>query len=147
MASKSFSFRLITPLGKLLDTQVESVRFPGHDGLVGILANRAPLVMKLGAGPLNVDFAAGAAGAVGGGSKLFYIEAGFAHMVANKLTVLTAKAVAQEDLSESAAASELAAAKSEKASKGETAAERHRTRVEQARAKLAVARSASGKAI
>jgi|GEM_PF-272090 len=147
MASKSFSFRLVTPQGKLLDTQVESVRFPGHDGLVGILANRAPLVMKLGAGPLNVEFAAGAAGAVGGGSKLFYIESGFAQMVANKLTVLTAKAVAQEDLSESAAAGELAAAKLQQAGKGEIAVERHRVRVEHAKAKLAVARSAAGKGI
>lgn len=143
MAGKTFQFRLITPLGKLLDTQAESVQFPAHDGLVGILANRAPLVMKLGHGALRVDF--GGPGA-NGGSKVFYIEDGFAQMVANKLTVLTTKATGSEDLTEASVQAELTQmAGRPAAERGEAA--RQRESLTKLKSKLAVAKSLRGKGI
>lgn len=143
MAGKTFSFRLVTPLGKLLDTQVEAVQFPAHDGLVGILANRAPLVMKLGFGPLRVDFAPG--GAQGqSGSKTYFIEDGFAQMVANKLTVLTPKATTVEDLTEASVAAELKVIESQ-APTDEAGKQRQREAITHSKTKLAAAKALRSK--
>ncbi len=143
MAGKTFSFRLVTPSGKLLDTQVEAVQFPAHDGLVGVLAGRAPLVMKLGYGPLRVDFAAG--GAAGqSGTKTYFIEDGFAQMVANKLTVLTPKATTSEDLTEASVAAELKAIEAQSPT-DEAGKSRQRQAVTHAKTKLAAAKTIRSK--
>lgn len=135
MAQKPFAIRLITPAGKLMDGQATYASIPAHDGLIGFEADRAPIVFKLGLGQLRIDFAEAAkAGGVGGGSRTYLVEDGFAQMVANKLTVLTTKAWAADELVESDAAAELQTAKSSRDK-------------DRARAKLALARSAAGKGI
>ena len=64
--------------------------FSAHDGQIGILHNRAPLLCKLGIGELRLDAV--------GGLRRFFIDGGFAQMVRNNLIVLTQQAVAAEDL-------------------------------------------------
>ena len=135
--SKSFAIRLITPAGKLLDGQATQAIIPAHDGEMGFLADRAPIVMKLGLGQMRVDFAPPTAGdpkSVGNGSRTYLIEEGFAQMVSNRLTVLTTKAWAADEIVMAEAEKELKAA----------ASQRDRDR---ANAKLKLAKAASGKGI
>lgn len=144
MADKSFQFRLITPQGKLLDAPARAVVLPQHDGSSGQLPDHAAFVVKLGLGELRVDFAADK-----GGSRVYLIEDGFAQMVGNKLTVLTTRAFAAEEITEQAAQAELAGAEARRPAKAFDAAEtlqiqRDRDR---ARAKLRLARSRAGKGI
>ena len=90
MAGKTFAFRLITPQGKLLETQAVSAVLPAHDGELGVLPDRAAMVIKLGKGSLRVQ-AADERGTPGA-TKQFTLQEGFAQMVNNKLTVLSTKA-------------------------------------------------------
>lgn len=78
---KTLQVSVVTPEGSVLDTEARSVVFPAHDGEMGILPNRAPLLAKLGIGLLKVDT---------GSEKLrYYVEGGFAQVVDNKLAILT----------------------------------------------------------
>ena len=52
------------------------------------MTDRAPLLVKLAAGPCAVDLASGQ-------SRTFNIDGGIAQMKSNNLTVLTKKAVSQ----------------------------------------------------
>jgi F-type H+-transporting ATPase subunit epsilon len=61
-----------------------------HDGLVGILTNRAPLLTQLGIGPLKVE--------TGAETHLLMIDGGFAQMVDNKLTLLTEQATRASEI-------------------------------------------------
>ncbi|MFN0011120.1 MAG: FoF1 ATP synthase subunit delta/epsilon [Phycisphaerales bacterium] len=130
MAGKTFEFRLITPQGKLMETQALSAVIPAHDGQLGVLPDRAAMVVKLGMGELTVR-------AADDKSRAFMIEEGFAQMVNNKLTVLSTRAAGLETLVESEAQSEL-----QKAEAGGTQRDKDRARV-----KVRLARSAAGKGI
>ena len=46
--------RVLTPNGLLLEREAVSVRFPAHDGLMGILPGHAPLIATVGKGSLAV---------------------------------------------------------------------------------------------
>ncbi len=78
----SFQCTIVTPEQQALDEPVEQAIIPAHDGLIGILTDRAPLLARLGKGPLRVDLP-------GGKQKIFQVEGGVAQMRDNKLTVLT----------------------------------------------------------
>lgn len=81
MGDKTFHCSVVTPERAVLDTDATFVAFPAHDGEIGILHNRAPLLCQLGKGTLRVE--------LGKESHRFSIEGGFAQMVDNKLTILT----------------------------------------------------------
>src|SRR5438094_9390995 len=83
----SFQIVVVTPEQQVLEETVTQAILPAHDGQVGILTNRAPLLVKLGQGPLKLDPAGG------GKSRRLYLEGGIAQMKDNKLTVLTQMAV------------------------------------------------------
>ena len=83
----SFQCIVVTPEQELLDVSARQVIFPLHDGLMGILTDHAPLLGKLGKGPLRIDPAQGA-------TQNFRIEGGVVQMKNNKLTILTQKAQA-----------------------------------------------------
>ncbi|MCA9278421.1 MAG: ATP synthase F1 subunit epsilon [Phycisphaeraceae bacterium] len=102
---KAFSIRLITPQDKLLEQEASSVVLPAWDGQIGVLPNRAPMVVKLGTGEMKVHGAG-----QHGGDRTFVVEDGFAQMVGNKLTVLANMAVAAETITETDAMAELDAA-------------------------------------
>jgi F-type H+-transporting ATPase subunit epsilon len=80
----------VTPERAVLDVEARSVVFPAHDGLVGILTNRAPLLTQLGIGPLKVE--------TGAETHLLMIDGGFAQMVDNKLTLLTEQATRASEI-------------------------------------------------
>ncbi|MBI1827554.1 MAG: ATP synthase F1 subunit epsilon [Planctomycetes bacterium] len=79
--TSTFHCAVITPERVILDCEAQSVMFPAHDGEMGILTHRAPLVCKLGVGTLRVE--------TGGQKQLFLIDGGFAQMLNNRLSILT----------------------------------------------------------
>lgn len=85
----AFQCTVVTPEQQVLDASVTQAIVPGHDGKVGILTDRAPILLKLGNGELRIDLAQGP-------KKFFKIKGGVAQMKDNKLTILTEEAVATE---------------------------------------------------
>ena len=79
---------------------------PAHDGEIGFLRDRAPIVCKLDAGSLRINTA--------GELRVLYVEGGFAEMVDNRLTILTEVAQFVDDLDRDEATANLEAAKSMK---------------------------------
>ncbi|MGH7213552.1 MAG: ATP synthase F1 subunit epsilon [Tepidisphaeraceae bacterium] len=99
----SFQCVIVTPEQQVLDEQVTQVILPAHDGLVGIMTDRAPLLAKLGLGPLRVDPASGP-------SRYFLVEGGVAQMKDNHLTILTDRAEASSEINAESARAEYAEA-------------------------------------
>ncbi|HZN63884.1 MAG TPA: ATP synthase F1 subunit epsilon, partial [Tepidisphaeraceae bacterium] len=99
----SFRCVVVTPEAQVLDESVSQAILPAHDGLVGVLTGRAPLLVKLGLGPLRVDL-------VGGQRQYFYVEGGVAQMKDNRLTVLTNEATPADEIDAEAARAEYAEA-------------------------------------
>jgi len=90
MADKSFTCSVITPEKQVYDGEVDSVVIPAHDGEIGILYNRSPLVCKLGAGSMRLGKA--------GVPEIWFIDGGFAQVIENRVIVLTQKAIRRTDL-------------------------------------------------
>jgi len=83
----AFQCDIVTPDREVFNQSVSSVVLPAHDGYVGILTGRAPLLVRLGAGRLTATLARG-------GTQILEIRGGVAQMKDNKLTVLTESAEA-----------------------------------------------------
>ena len=98
--NKTFHCQLITPEAAMVDVHAEQVVFTAHDGEVGILLNRAPLLCKLGIGEMRVTTEQG--------TQRFYVDGGFAHVIGNDVTILTERALAAEDIDPAEAEQELA---------------------------------------
>ena len=84
----TFALSIVTPEQAVLETEATYANLPAHDGQIGILQNRAPLLTKLGTGTLETRLADGK-------SRRFDVSGGFAQMRNNKLTVLCEKATEQ----------------------------------------------------
>ena len=94
---------VVTPEREVLAVQAKFVALPAYDGEMGILAHRAPLLAKLGAGMLRVEEASGA-------KRSLFVAGGFAQMVDDKLTLLTEEAVEPEKVTVEQARESLAEA-------------------------------------
>src|SRR5215212_9737314 len=101
--SDTFHLSVITPERAVLETEATFVAFPAHDGEVGVLKNRAPLLYRLGAGLLRAETPEG--------EHRLFIDGGFAQMVENRLTILAEQARRPEDIDRAAAERALAAAR------------------------------------
>lgn len=128
----AFNCVIVTPEQQILDERVSQVILPAHDGEMGVLTGRAPILVKLGIGRLHVDPAGG------GRSSEFYVEGGVAQMKDDKLTVLTDHAVPVAELSAASARNELEHASALASDTPAAAAERARA-VERARVKQRLA--------
>jgi len=82
---------VITPEREVLTAQATSVVFPAHDGQIGILKDRAPLLCEMGTGILRVETGSGP-------PREFFVDGGFAQVLDNHVTLLTERAVAAEDI-------------------------------------------------
>jgi F-type H+-transporting ATPase subunit epsilon len=98
----TFHCSVITPERAVLETDATFVAFPAHDGEVGILRDRAPLLFKMGIGVLRVESPEG--------NHSFFVDGGFAQMVDNRLTLLTEQAKRAEEIDREAAQRALAEA-------------------------------------
>jgi F-type H+-transporting ATPase subunit epsilon len=99
----AFHCVVVTPEQQLLDGSLTQAIIPAADGLLGILTGRAPLLAKLGIGPLRLDLASGQ-------KQLYLIEGGIAQMKDNHLTVLTHSAVPAGQINAESAQAEYDAA-------------------------------------
>src|SRR5437762_11098187 len=99
----SFQVVVVTPEQQVLEETVSQAILPAHDGQIGILTGRAPLLVKLGQGPMQLDAGAGK-------KQMFYVEGGIAQMKDNRLTVLTQVAIPSAQISTDTARAELAEA-------------------------------------
>jgi F-type H+-transporting ATPase subunit epsilon len=86
----TFHCSVITPERAVLEADATFVAFPAHDGEVGILPGRAPLLFKMGAGELRVESPQG--------NQVLFVDGGFAQMVENRLTLLTEAARKIEEI-------------------------------------------------
>jgi F-type H+-transporting ATPase subunit epsilon len=127
-----FQCTIVTPEQQTFDQSVEQVILPASDGMIGILENRSPVLMKLGAGPLQVDIP-------GGKKAVFYVEGGVAQMKDNKLTLITQAAVPAAEISMELAQAELATAEA-MPSEGTEARIKRSAALARANGKLAVSR-------
>jgi F-type H+-transporting ATPase subunit epsilon len=122
---------IVTPEQQVLDESLTQAVLPAHDGLVGVLTDRAPLLVKLGQGPLRVDLA-------GGQTQHFYVEGGVAQMKDNRLTILTTEATPAGEIDAEAARAEYNEAVARKVTPEYTAEDRER-QLARARAKQQLA--------
>lgn len=99
----TFHCSVITPERAVLETEATFVAFPAHDGEVGILPGRAPLLFKMGIGSLRVESPEG--------NRSFFVDGGFAQMVENRLTLLTEQAKEVGEIDRAAAERALAEAR------------------------------------
>lgn len=91
----TFECTVITPEQKVLECNATLAVFPAHDGQLGVLAHRAPLVCKLGIGTLRVETPLE--------KHLLFIDGGFAQVRGNQLTLLTEQAKTPDELDLAAA--------------------------------------------
>lgn len=86
----TFECTVITPERKVLECDARFVAFPAHDGEMGVLRHRAPLVCKLGIGLLRVETPEE--------NHVLFVDRGFVQVVGNRLTILTEQAREPADL-------------------------------------------------
>jgi F-type H+-transporting ATPase subunit epsilon len=91
-ANSPIELVVITPERKVLETPVEQVVLPAHDGEVGILRGRAPLMCELGIGQLRYTRDRQ--------TWRMFVEGGFAQVLQDHVTVLTTQAIPAEAITE-----------------------------------------------
>ncbi len=84
VSGKTFNCSVVTPERAVLECEAIFAALPAHDGEIGILFNRAPLLCRLGDGQLRIESATE--------KHVLHVAGGFAEMVANRLTILTEEA-------------------------------------------------------
>jgi F-type H+-transporting ATPase subunit epsilon len=102
----TFQCTVITPERKVLECDATFVAFTAHDGEMGALNRRAPLVCKLGIGPLRIE--------TPDKKHALFIDEGFAQVFGNRLTILTEYARECADLDATAAEQDLVEARAVK---------------------------------
>ncbi|MFQ5424029.1 MAG: ATP synthase F1 subunit epsilon, partial [Phycisphaerae bacterium] len=118
---------VITPEEQVLETQASSIVIPAHDGQIGILKDRAPLLCELGIGILHVD------------ADAFFVDGGFAQVLDNRVTLLTERSAAADQIDRADAEKALAEAEG-MAAADERSAEARRKAIQRAKVKLELAR-------
>ena len=89
--ANTFRCTLVTPEQQLLDVAVTYATFPAHDGQVGLMKGRAPLLAALGDGAMRLDFE-------DGGSRWFFVGGGFAQMKDDKLSLVAEEATTADEI-------------------------------------------------
>jgi len=109
--AKTFRCSIVTPAAAVLDDDVTYASFPAWDGQQGVMNGQSPLLTRLGAGALRLDFPQGP-------TKWFLVDSGFAQVQDGQLTLLTERAIPAEQLSMTDAEAELAEANARVATAG-----------------------------
>lgn len=86
----SLNVEIITPEGKLLTREVDSVVIPTASGDTGILPGHIPLITKVTRGELKL--------VSGGSADLIAVDNGFAEVIGDHVAILTEGAVDIEDI-------------------------------------------------
>ncbi|HMQ16726.1 MAG TPA: F0F1 ATP synthase subunit epsilon [Phycisphaerae bacterium] len=96
MAKDHLDLLVITPERQALAEPADSVVIPAHDGELGVLVRRAPLMCELDIGLLRYRR--------GNVTRHVFIDGGFAQVFQNTVTVLTERAVTQDEAPDAVAA-------------------------------------------
>lgn len=128
----SFKCVIVTPEEQTFDQDVKQVILPAHDGLMGILTGRAPILVKLGLGALTVD-------GIDNTRKVFFVDGGVAQMKDDVLTIATTEATPVEELDAKQAEAELADATASRVNENLPADLRERS-IRRAKTKVSLAR-------
>ena len=83
--NKTFKCKVLTAQESCLDGDALSSVFPAKDGLMGVLAHRAPMLVALGSGTLTVQLA--------DRRGVYHISGGLAHMADNVLTIIAQRCI------------------------------------------------------
>jgi len=70
---RPIKFVVVTPERKVLEQTADAVVIPAHDGELGILRDRAPLMCELGIGQMRYQ--------KGGATRRLFIDGGFAQVL------------------------------------------------------------------
>ncbi len=141
--AKTDTFRcsVVTPERVVLECDARFVAFPAHDGEIGVLTHRAPLVCRMGIGTLRIDATGDESD--GGGEHLMFVDGGFAQVVDNRLTLLTEQAKEASDLDAPAAEQAMVEARAMKIP-DDTAYDARAKAMKRAQVQLKLARSVRG---
>lgn len=126
--AEDFHCSVVTPEKAILECDATSAIFPAHDGEIGILPRRAPLLCRLGIGILQIRTA--------GETHRFFIDGGFAQMVDNKLTLLTEQARGPEEIEHDAARAALEEARGTAAEGGGSVYDERQAAIARAQAQV-----------
>jgi F-type H+-transporting ATPase subunit epsilon len=121
----AFQCVIVTPDQQAFDERITQAIVPAHDGQIGILTDRAPLLVKLGTGALQLDVATGQ-------RRTLFIDGGIAQMKDNRLTIVTNEAIDPADIDAETARAEFAEATAQVATDEKSQANRQR-RLQRAR--------------
>jgi F-type H+-transporting ATPase subunit epsilon len=133
-AHKELRLVIVTPERTVFDEPVSSLRFPLYDGDIGILPGRLPLIGRLGTGELHIHYVEA--------NRTYFIDGGFVQVRGGVVTLLTDRAVPVDQLSVTAAETEMAAARQRKA-KSEAELDLKEKALRRARRQLSVALKSS----
>lgn len=100
---KAFRCQLITPESAMVDIQATQVVLTAHDGELGVLRDRAPLLSMLGIGRCKIETQQQ--------TDVYYIDGGFVQVLDNEMTVLTSRAINVKNIDVPAAEQELTTAR------------------------------------
>ncbi|MGL4555014.1 MAG: ATP synthase F1 subunit epsilon [Gemmataceae bacterium] len=131
MAGKELHCVIVTPERALLDVAADFVSVPLYDGELGVLPGRAPLVGRLGFGELRIR--------KGATTQHLYVDGGFVQVRDNTVTVLTSRALREDEIKPDAVRQNLEAAQAaQKKAVGPEAQTVQMVAQEKARAQLRV---------
>ncbi len=136
--AKTFRCSIVTPVASVFEGELTYASVPAWDGQFGMMQGASPMLTRLGAGSLRLDFPP-----PDGGSRWFLVDGGFAQVQGDSITLLTEAAIPAETLSLQEAEAELAEANARVTKPGEDRAKVERDQ-QRAMAKAALARE-SGK--
>jgi F-type H+-transporting ATPase subunit epsilon len=131
MAGQSLRLVLVTPETTIFDELLAALRFPLHDGQIGILPGRAPMIGRLGYGELKLT-------QLDGSEASYFVDGGFVQVKAEAVTILTDRALPRDQINAAEAAAQLQQAVARVARTDGEAAARFRDQ-ERARQMLALA--------
>ena len=128
----AFQCVIVTPDQQAFDERITQAIVPAHDDQIGILTDRAPLLVKLGIGALQLDVASGQ-------RRTLFIDGGIAQMKDNLLTIVTNEAIDPAEIDAETARAEYAEANAQVATDEKSQADRQR-RLQRARVMQELAR-------
>ena len=83
--AKTFHCSLVTPEAAVFEGEVSYANIPAHNGQLGVLPGRAPMLMQMGQGLLRLNLPDGTL-------QRYRLEGGFIQMDENRLTLLSERA-------------------------------------------------------
>jgi F-type H+-transporting ATPase subunit epsilon len=125
-----FQIVVVTPEKTALEQNAEMVTLPAIDGELGVMANHAPLIARLGFGEMRITSA--------NTTTNYYVDGGFAQIAENVVSVLSGRAIAASEINVKDVQKQLDAAEAQETSDPAQEALRRRA-IAQARAQLKIA--------